>query len=108
MIDVMTDAQGRRWIAELVDYEVSRLGLTRTRMRKQWGSVISPATVDRVRHGDVVGDQYLAAICGLLGMPRGYLQYVGEGDIDRIKTSGGDPDLIRWTLDLINAESAAG
>ena len=108
MIDVMTDAQGRRMLAELVSYEVSRLGLTRTRMRKEWGPVVSPATVDRVRRGEVVGDQYLAAIGDRLGMPRGFLTYVAEGDIDRIKKSGGDPDLIRWTLDLLDAESAAG
>jgi hypothetical protein len=108
MIDVMTDETGRRWIAELVQYEVSRLGLTRTRMRKQWGSVVSPATVDRVRRGEVVGDSYLAAIGDLLGMPRGFLTYVGEGDVARIKTSGADPDLIRWVLDLLDAESAAG
>lgn len=109
MLDLMTDETGRRWIAELVSYEVGRLGLTRTRMKQQW-SRVSPATVDRVRRGDVVGDQYLAAIGDLLGMPRGYLEYVGNGDIDRIKGSGGDPDLIRWTIDMIEAEknSATG
>ena len=100
----MIDENGRRWIGALVGYEVGRLGLTRTRMRKQW-SRVSPATVERVTRGEAVGDQYLAAIGDLLGMPRGYLQYVGAGDTDRIKGSGADADLIRWTVDLIDADS---
>lgn len=39
-----------------------------------------------------------------LGMPRGYLLYVGNGDIGRIRESGADPDLIRYSLDLVGAK----
>ena len=108
MIVTVIDETGRERIAILVSYELARLGMTRSRMRKEWSHRVSSATVDRVRTGKPAGEQYLAAIGDLLGMPRGFLVYVGEGDAERIRTSGGDPDLIRWTLDLIDAESAAG
>lgn len=103
MLDVMIDETGRRIIGALVTYELGRLGLHRGRIKKEWTRV-SPATVDRIRRAEPVGDQYLAAIGDLLSMPRGYLQYVGAGDVERIKNSGADADLIRWTLDLIKHE----
>jgi hypothetical protein len=108
MIAAVIDETGRDRIAILVSYELARLGMTRTRMRKEWSHRVSSGTVDRIRTGKPAGEQYLAALGDLLGMPRGFLQYVGRGDVERIKASGADADLIRWTLTLLDAESAAG
>lgn len=104
MIEIMDiDTAGRARIARLVTYEMARLGITRSRVVREWVGRIGPATVTRIRSGDPkVAVETLAAVGDLLGMPRGFLLYVGAGDVDRIAASGGDPDLIRWTLDMIN------
>jgi hypothetical protein len=103
MILVMMDTAGRRRIAELVRAEMARQGLSGPTIDA--GGRVSRATVDRVKRGDPrVSDTTLMALGDILGLPRGFLTYVGEADIAKIAASGADPDLVRWTLDLV-AES---
>ena len=66
---------------------------------------ISRATIDRVKRGDPnVSDTMLRALGDALDLPRDFLIYVGEGDLSRINRATDDPDLIRWTTDLILGE----
>lgn len=100
MLVFMIDTNGRYWIAETVRAAMSWEGLTGERIEA--GGRVSRATVDRVKaRNPRVSDTMLRALGNVLGLPKDYLLYVGAGDIRRIEQSGADPDLIRWTIDLI-------
>jgi hypothetical protein len=101
MLIFMIDDQGRIRIGTLVRAAMGWQGLSASRIEA--GGRISRATVDRVKRGDRLSDTMLRALGDTLGLPRDYLLYVGTGDIQKIEASGADPDLIRWTTDLIEA-----
>lgn len=85
MLLFMIDSRGRNRIGELSTGRVSR------------------ATINRAKRGDPISDTMLRALGDALGLPRDYLLYVGTGNVQKVQASGADPDLIRWTTDLILA-----
>lgn len=95
----MIDDQGRIRIGMLVRAAMGWQGLSASRIEA--GGRVSRATVDRVKRGDKLSDTMLRALGDTLGLPRDYLLYVGTGDVAKVQASGADPDLIRWTTDLI-------
>lgn len=101
MIDRI-DSRGRQRIGELVTAVMRWQGLTGVELGN--AGRISRATLYRVKGGDVVASTTLYQLGDALGLPRDYLLYVGRGDVRKIEASGGDPDLIRWTVDLIQGE----
>ena len=101
MLIFMIDDQGRIRIGTLVRAAMGWQGLSGSRIEA--GGRVSRATVDRVKRGDRISDTMLRALGDTLGLPRDYLLYVGTGDVAKIEASGADPDLIRWTTDLIQS-----
>ncbi len=99
MIDRMEiDDDGRQRMSELVRAAMGWAGTTGPKLVGT--GRVSKATIERVKKCDDVSDTMLRALGDVLGMPRDYLLYVGQGDVGRIKgTAGEDPDLVRWTLD---------
>lgn len=102
MIVYMIEDQGRARIAKLVSHEMARQGLTGTELGAR--GMPSYGTIKRVRAGKEVSDEMLDAIGGRLGMPRDFILYVGIGDVRKIRASGAEPDLIRWSIELIRAD----
>lgn len=77
--------------------------------RIEAGGRVSRATIDRVKRGDPsVSDAMMRALGDALGMPRDLLLYVGNGEVARIESSGGDADLIRSTVDLVQRDQGKG
>lgn len=100
MIAYMIDSRGRRRIAEFVKAAMGWSGVSGPAIERT--GRVSRATVDRIKRGDDrVSDTMLRALGDVLELPRDFLMYVGTGDAKQIAASGGDPDLVRWTLELI-------
>lgn len=110
MIHFMIDLRGRTRIGETVKAVMAWEGYTGVGIDST--GRISRATINRAKRGDQISDTMLRALGDALGLPRDYLLYVGTGDVRKIETSGADPDLIRWTTDLIlsshSEDDAAG
>jgi hypothetical protein len=107
MLSVVIDAAGRRRIGELVRAVMAWEDLTGDSIGA--GGRISRATVDRVKRGDPsVSDTTLHALGDVLELPRGFLLYVGDGDIEAIRQSGADPDLIVWTIRMMRSGTPDG
>lgn len=105
MIFFMIDTAGRQRIATLVRAAMGWTGLSGPAIEAR--GRVSRATIDRVKRGDErVSDTMLRALGDQLDMPRDFLLYVGAGDVRQIEASGGDPDLVRWTLDLLKEDQA--
>lgn len=102
MIIYMIDARGRARIAKLVKHEIARQGRTAAEV----GALGMPSlpTIKRVKAGEEVSDEMLDALGGRLGLPRDFILYVGTGDVRKVRNSGAEPDLIRWSLELIQAD----
>ena len=82
-------------------------GLTKSQLEA--GGRVRRGTVDRVRLGDpTVSDAMLRALGTALGFPSDFLLDVGIGDVRKVAASAGDPDLIRWTIDLMRANQRHG
>jgi hypothetical protein len=109
MIVYMIDTQGRMRIGRLVGAEMARRGITGHQLAASGRPRI--ATINRIKAGDPnVSETMLRALGDKLGLPRDFLIYVGTGDTRKISSSArpdhdDDPDLIRWTLDLIQADN---
>ena len=99
MLLFMIDAQGRTRIGETVKAVMAWEGYTGVGINST--GRVSRATINRAKRGDVISDTMLRALGDALGLPRDYLLYVGAGDVRKIEASGAEPDLIRWTVDLV-------
>lgn len=99
MLLFMIDSRGRTRIGETVKAVMAWEGYTGVGL----GSTgrVSRATINRAKRGDQLSDTMLRALGDALGLPRDYLLYVGAGNVRKIQASGADPDLIRWTTDLV-------
>lgn len=102
MLLLMVDARGRHQIGQLVNAVMAWEGLTGVGINNS--GRVSRATVNRAKRGDQISDAMLRALGDALGLPRDFLLYVGTGDLRKIEASGADPDLIRWTVDLIRGD----
>lgn len=101
----MYDEAGRKRIAETVRAAMAWKGMTAAHIEAS--RRISRASIDRVKRSDPkVSDTVLRGLGDALGLPRDFLLYVGAGDIKRIEATSGDADLVRWAVDLINADGA--
>ena len=101
MLLFMVDARGRTRIGETVKAVMAWEGYTGVGIDST--GRVSRATINRAKRGDQISDTMLRALGDALGLPRDYLLYVGAGDVRKIEASGADPDLIRWTTDLIQS-----
>jgi hypothetical protein len=101
MLLFMIDARGRRRIGETVKAVMAWEGYTGVGIDST--GRVSRATINRAKRGDAISDTMLRALGDALKLPRDYLLYVGAGNVGKIESSGADPDLIRWTVDLIRA-----
>lgn len=101
MLLFMIDSRGRARIGETVKAVMAWEGYTGVGIDNT--GRISRATINRAKRGDAISDTMLRALGDALGLPRDYLLYVGAGNIRRIEASGADPDLIRWTVELIES-----
>lgn len=99
MLLFMIDSRGRTRIGETVKAVMAWEGYTGVGIDST--GRVSRATINRAKRGDEISDTMLRALGDALGLPRDYLLYVGAGDVRKIEASGADPDLIRWTTDLI-------
>jgi hypothetical protein len=99
MLLFMIDARGRTRIGETVKAVMAWDGYTGVGIDST--GRVSRATINRAKRGDQISDTMLRALGDALGLPRDYLLYVGAGNVRKIESSGADPDLIRWTTDLI-------
>jgi hypothetical protein len=102
MIYFMIDTRGRSRIGELIKAVMAWEGFTGTGIDST--KRVSRATINRAKRGDQISDVMLRALGDALGLPRDYLLYVGAGDIRKVEASGAEPDLIRWTVDLIRSD----
>lgn len=102
MLYFMNDARGRRRIGETIKAVMAWEGYTGVGIHNT-GRVSRP-TINRAKRGDQVSETMLRAIGDALNLPRDFLLYVGAGDTRRIESSGADPDLIRWTVELIRSD----
>lgn len=104
MILYMIDTQGRARIAEFVRNAIAWSGKSTSKVGSMPGSP-SRETIHRILRGDEqVHDDMLMALGVKLDLPLGFLGYIGTGDVRRIKESGASPDVIRWTLDLLESD----
>jgi hypothetical protein len=99
MLLFMIDSRGRTRIGETVKAVMAWEGYTGVGIDST--GRVSRATINRAKRGDPISDTMLRALGDALDLPRDYLLYVGAGDIQKIQASGAEPDLIRWTTDLI-------
>lgn len=107
MLYNVIDHEGRQRVGQLVKAAMAWNGLSGPAIQET--GRISRASIDRIKRADPsVSNTVLRAMGDVLGMPRDYLLYVGEGNIDRIRESGADPDLVRWTLDLFHDPDPEG
>ena len=102
MLAFMIDSHGRHRIGETVKAVMAWEGYTGVGIDST--GRISRATINRAKRGDKITDTMLRALGDALKLPRDYLLYVGAGDTSKIESSGADPDLIRWTVDLIRSD----
>jgi hypothetical protein len=73
------------------------------------GSIIRDELSRIVEGNESVRPETLRAVEGLLGFPRRYLDFVVNGDIERIaRLKDMDPDLRRHTLDALDEAAQDG
>jgi|SRR6058998_894916 len=102
MILNMIDRRGRARIARFVSDETARQGISARTLGARPGSPRLP-TIKRIKAADPdVSETMLRAMGGKLRLPADWLIYIGTGDVQRIRNSGADSDLIRVTLDLFD------
>lgn len=92
----MASKQGWELAYEVVSSEVARRGLTLAVFSASIG--LHRTTLDRFRKGEELGEASLDSIEGGLSLPRDFLRYVADGDVDALRETGADPDLVRWLL----------
>ncbi|MGH3331544.1 MAG: hypothetical protein ACRDPJ_09620 [Nocardioidaceae bacterium] len=99
----MNEEPGQERVAELVKAAMGWRGISGPQIDAT--GRVSRATVDRVKRRENVSDAMLRALGDILGLPRDYLLYVRNGDVEAVISSGAtDPDLLRWTLELMQDE----
>lgn len=104
MLALMDDIEGRQRVGELVRAVMAWNGKSGPQIDAT--GRVSRATVDRIKRGDAtVSDTMLRGLGDVLGLPRDFLLYVKDGNAAAIERSGADPDLVRWTLDLMRDPS---
>lgn len=103
----MVDTAGRQRIAQLVRAGMAWQGLSKSRLEAS--GHVQRGIADRVRLGDpTISDAMLRELATVLGFPSDFLLDVGLGDVGKVAASAGDPDLIRWTIDLLRADQRDG
>jgi len=99
---------GMDLVAHAVNAEIARATMSKRAFARK--SAIAWNTVDRItapKAGkEPPSSTMLRQVEGALGMPRDFLTYVMQGDVDAVKASGGKPDLVRWVLSLMTPEVA--
>lgn len=100
MLLFMIDSHGRTNIGETVKAVMAWDGYTGVGIDST--GRVSRATINRAKRGDKISDVMLRALGDALGLPRDFLLYVGTGNVQKIQSSGADPDLIRWTTELVS------
>ncbi|SRR6266498_2312070 len=104
MIVYMIDSQGRARIAALVTTVIGRRGTSVAKVGAMPGAP-SRETIFRVLRKEDVREPMLQALGAKLGLPMDFILYVGAGDVEKIRAAAmDDPDLVRWTVDLIKAD----
>jgi hypothetical protein len=99
--------EGRARVGELVRAVMAWEGLSGSKIESS--GRVSRATVDRIKRGDpTVSDTMLRGLGDVLGLPRDFLLYVRDGNDQQVSRSGADPDLVRWTLDLMRRDLVEG
>lgn len=107
MLATMIDAAGRRRVGALVRAVMAWEGLSGPAIGAQ--GRVSRASIDRVKRGDdTISDTLLRALGDVLDLPRDFLLYVGNGDVEEVRNSGADPDLVRWTIALMSRPAPTG
>lgn len=102
MNDEWTD-QGRRNVAALVVAAMGWAGKSGPDISRT--GRVGLSTVNRVKRLEAVSDTMLRALGDVLDLPRDYLLYVGRHDVENVIRAGRhDPDLLRWTIDLMARE----
>ncbi len=100
----MVSDPGLRAIAQVVRGEMERRNLRERELADN--ARVSRPTITRIKAGNRLSDVMYRAVGDALGLPRDYLLYVGNLDIGRIRAAAvHDPDLLRWTLDIIDTEA---
>lgn len=91
---------------ETAKYCVERAGSTVVAWSKRPG-VPHRSTWYRLRdgQGDARSSAKIRAIAGSLGLPGEFLSWVADHDLETIKESVDDPDLIAWLTRQITARS---
>ena len=93
----MIDTAGRQRVAELVRAQMGWVGLSGPGIEAT--GRVSRATIDRVKRADTnVSDTMLRALGDVLGLPRDFLIYVGNANVEAIRQSGADSGLIQWVM----------
>lgn len=103
MLFHMIDTTGREHVGTLVKAAMAWQGLSGPAIGAT--GRVSRASIDRIKRGDPsVSNTMLRAMGDVLGFPRDYLLYVAAGNIDKIRESGAEPDLVRWTLEMLRED----
>jgi hypothetical protein len=91
---------GRNRVAQMVTAQMGWKGLSGPEIERL--GRVSRATVDRVKRGDPVSNAFLRALGDSIDLPRDFLLYVLDGDVEAVtRAAAHDEDLVRWTVDMI-------
>jgi hypothetical protein len=107
MIVYMIEEEGRHLIGQFVREYIPLSGTTAAALGAKAGTPKRNA-IEKIKRGDLVSPATLMSLGTKMGLPMKYLIYVGTRDTNRIASSGADPDVIRFTLDLIASARPSG
>jgi transcriptional regulator with XRE-family HTH domain len=98
----------RQIAGSIIRDELARQGMKHEKGAQRMG--VARSTLSRIIEGnESIRPETLRAVEGLLGFPRRYLDFVVNGDIERIaRLHDMDPDLRRHTLDALEEAVQAG
>jgi transcriptional regulator with XRE-family HTH domain len=98
----------RQVAGSIVRDELARQGIKQEKAAQRMG--VARSTLSRVIEGaESVRPETLRGVEGLLGLPRRYLDFVVDGDAERVsRLRDMDPDLRRHTLDALEDAAQHG
>lgn len=100
MTNETTNDLGRVMVAELVTAAMGWGGMSGPSISKT--GRVGLSTINRVKRLEPVGETMLRALGDVLGLPRDYLLYVLNADLESIvRAAQWDRDLLRWTIDML-------
>lgn len=91
-----------RLVGAVIRGEIARRGLTLARAAELAGRDRN-LVASRLEKGKRPDPDSLRRYEGVLGLPRDLLSYVAAHDLDRIKRTAADPDLVTWLTNEISA-----